>query len=133
MTTTINATGGTLPAVVSSVMVPVGLATSEEISVTPLEGTTVILGMAQPALVGSHANSAVIRFGSNGDSQVRGECSHCVSLAASILELDQAHVQLICGTFQLSIEFLDPQFRLTDDQLNELFEYGLIQCRWPQI
>ena len=38
MTTTINATGGTLPAVVSSVMVPVGLTTSEEISVTPLEG-----------------------------------------------------------------------------------------------
>ena len=110
MTTTIDATGGILPAVVSSVMVPVGLATSEEISVTPLEGTTVILGMAQPALVGFHANSAVIRFGSNGDSQVRGERSHCVSLAASILELDQAHVQLICGTFQLSIEFLDRQF-----------------------
>ena len=48
MTTTINATGGTLPADVSSVKNPVGLTTSEEISVNPLEETTVILGMAQP-------------------------------------------------------------------------------------
>ena len=63
MTTTISATGGTLPAGVSSVTVPAGRTTSDEISVTPLEGTTVILGMAPPVpseLISSL--SGVLRF-----------------------------------------------------------------------
>ena len=48
MTTTISATGGALPDGVSSVTVPAGRTTSEEITVTPLEGTTITLGAAPP-------------------------------------------------------------------------------------
>ena len=46
MTTTISATGGTLPDGVTTVTVPVGHTRSEEIAVTPLAGATVTLGEA---------------------------------------------------------------------------------------
>ena len=49
MTTTISASGGTLPTGVTSVTVPVGRTRSDEITVTPLEGTTISLGEA-PAI-----------------------------------------------------------------------------------
>ncbi len=48
MTTTIDVTGGILPAGVSSVTVPVGRTTSDEIAVTPLDGTTITLGAVPP-------------------------------------------------------------------------------------
>ena len=46
MTTTISASGGVLPAGVSTVTVPVGRTRSDEIAITPLDGTTVSLGAA---------------------------------------------------------------------------------------
>ena len=46
MTTTISATGGQLPVGVSTVTVRVGQTRSDEIAITPLEGTTVSLGAA---------------------------------------------------------------------------------------
>ena len=52
MTTTISATGGTLPDAVSEVTVPVGRTRSAEIAVTPLDGTTISLGAA-PAVPSS--------------------------------------------------------------------------------
>ena len=48
MTATISATGGALPAGVSTVTVPTGRTRSDEIAVTPLEGATVSLGTAPP-------------------------------------------------------------------------------------
>ena len=48
MTTTISATGGALPAGVSTVTVPTGRTRSDEIAVTPLDGATVSLGTAPP-------------------------------------------------------------------------------------
>ena len=48
MTTTISATGGALPTRVSSVTVPTGRTTSGEITIVPLDGTTVVLGAAPP-------------------------------------------------------------------------------------
>ena len=52
MTTTLSTTGGALPADVSSVTVPTGHTTSDEIAVDPLDGTTVTLGPA-PSVPGS--------------------------------------------------------------------------------
>ena len=52
MTTTISATGGTLPVGVSSVTVRAGHTTSDAITVTPLAGTTITLG-APPPVPGS--------------------------------------------------------------------------------
>ena len=46
MTTTISASGGQLPVGVSTVTVRVGQTRSDEIAITPLEGTTVSLGAA---------------------------------------------------------------------------------------
>ena len=46
MTTTVSATGGTLPVGVSTVTVPTGRTKSDEITVTPLVGATVSLGAA---------------------------------------------------------------------------------------
>ena len=46
MTTTISATGGSLPAGVSSVTVPTGRTTSGEITIVALDGATVALGSA---------------------------------------------------------------------------------------
>ena len=48
MTTTISATGGTLPVGVSTVTDPVGHTKSGEIAITPLAGATVSLGEAPP-------------------------------------------------------------------------------------
>ena len=61
MTTTISATGGTLPDGVSSVTVPTGHTRSGEIAVSPLEGATVSLGPA-PAVPSEIIGFGGIRF-----------------------------------------------------------------------